>query len=90
MISEIEAKDIAREYLRASQKVDEPEMEIDWDRVRIKEGILIAPYNSTRFLQTRDPWDQLLDCWPILVDMSTGKARFGKLGERDFWRIPRG
>lgn len=86
MISESEAKKIASEHLRASQTVNEPELGIDWDRVRVKEGILIAPYNSTRFLQTRNPRDQLLDCWPILVDMSTNEARFGELEERDFWR----
>ncbi|MGW0877814.1 YrhB domain-containing protein [Streptomyces sp. NPDC002740] len=86
MISESEAREIASDYLRASRVPDEPELGIDWDQVRIKQGILIVPYNSTRFLQTRDLHDQLLDCWPILVDMSTGEPRFGELAERDFWR----
>ncbi|MFI1031220.1 YrhB domain-containing protein [Streptomyces sp. NPDC020951] len=86
MISENDAKEIASEYLRASRTPDEPELGIEWDQARVKEGVFIAPYNSTRFLQTQDPHDQLLDCWPILVDMSTGEPRFGELGERDFWR----
>ncbi|MGW4599768.1 YrhB domain-containing protein [Streptomyces sp. NPDC004457] len=86
LISEEEAKRIAEEYLRRSQGVYEPPLSIDWGNVRVKEGVLIAPYNSIEYLQTRDPRDQLLDCWPILVDMATGDVRFGELEERDFWR----
>ncbi|MFP1625051.1 hypothetical protein ACLB9X_07545 [Streptomyces sp. 5K101] len=87
MISEDEAREVAAEFLRASRTAGEPELGIDWVRVRVKEGHLIAPYNSTCFLETRDPRDQLLDCWPILVNLSTGEARFGKLEEREFWRL---
>ncbi|MFF4442811.1 YrhB domain-containing protein [Streptomyces sp. NPDC001621] len=86
MISEDDARKIADNFLQASREVDEPELAIDWSRVRAKEGYLIAPYNSVQFLATRNPVDQLLDCWPILVDMNTGRARFGQLEERDFWR----
>lgn len=86
MLSENEARDVALNHRKASRKPTEPELSIDWARVRVKEGILIAPYNATRFLQTRDPVDQLLDCWPILVNMSTGEVRFGKLAECEFWR----
>src|SRR5437867_3861832 len=86
MISEVEAKGVADRFLRASCSANEPELGIDWNRVRVKDGVLIAPYNSAQFLETRDARDQLLDCWPILVDMSTGQARFGELEEREFWR----
>ncbi|QTD95721.1 YrhB domain-containing protein [Streptomyces cyanogenus] len=86
MISEKEAREIANSFLQASRDVAEPELAIDWGRVRVKEGYLIAPYNSVQFLETRDSSIQLLDCWPILVDMSTGQARFGLLEEREFWR----
>ncbi|MFG2359963.1 YrhB domain-containing protein [Streptomyces sp. NPDC048521] len=86
MISEEAAKSIAEQYLRESQGAYDPPLGIDWDDVEVKEGILIAPYNSIEYLQTRDVRDQLLDCWPILVDMTTGNVRFGKLEERDFWR----
>jgi hypothetical protein len=88
VITESEAKSLASKYLQESQKPDEPDLGIDWGRVRIKEGILIAPYNSTRFLETRNPYDQLLDCWPILVNLRTGEVRFGEIEERDFWRKP--
>jgi hypothetical protein len=50
--------------------------------VRIKDGLLIVPYNSTTYLASRKLRDQLLDCWPILVDLTTGQARFGQLHER--------
>ncbi|MGW0551751.1 YrhB domain-containing protein [Streptomyces altiplanensis] len=86
MIPENEARTVAEEFLQASRATGEPELAIDWSRARMKGGVLIAPYNSARFLETRDIRDQLLDCWPILVDTSTGQARFGKLEERDFWR----
>ncbi|NJQ03179.1 YrhB domain-containing protein [Streptomyces zingiberis] len=86
MISETEAEETARELLMASRRTDEPELAIDWTDIEVKEGVMIAPYNSARFLETRDVGDQLLDCWPILVDLSTGHARFGRLEERDFWR----
>lgn len=86
MISEDAAKGIAKRYLQGSQSDKEPPLEIDWNKVRVRDGVLIAPYNSAHFLQTRDPMEMLLDCWPILVDMSTGEVRFGTLEERDFWR----
>ncbi|MEU3048209.1 YrhB domain-containing protein [Streptomyces sp. NPDC006984] len=86
MISETEAREIAQDFLMTSRRDGEPELAIDWSDAEVKEGVLIAPYNSARFLETRDVSDQLLDCWPILVDLSAGKARFGRLEERDFWR----
>ncbi|WP_331730891.1 hypothetical protein [Streptomyces sp. NBC_01174] len=87
MFSEEAAKEIAERFLLASRKVSEPELAIDWELTRVKQGTLIAPYNSAHYMETRNPRDQLLDCWPILVDMSTGQARFALLEEREFWRI---
>ncbi|MFD8542208.1 hypothetical protein [Streptomyces rubrogriseus] len=86
MISEAEGRLVADAFLQASRQSNEPELEIDWDKVRVKEGILIAPYNSAQFLASRNYEYQLLDCWPILVDLVTGKARFGELEERSFWK----
>ncbi|MFF3334722.1 hypothetical protein ACFYWX_35155 [Streptomyces sp. NPDC002888] len=86
MLSEAEGRLVADAFLQASRKTSEPELAIDWNRVRVKEGILIAPYNSVQFLKSRNYEHQLLDCWPILVDLSTGQARFGELEERAFWK----
>jgi hypothetical protein len=86
MISEAEGRLVAASFLWASRKPSEPELAIDWDKVRVEEGILIAPYNSARFLASRNCEHQLLDCWPILVDLSSGQARFVELEERAFWK----
>lgn len=86
MISEEEARKVAEDFLQVSRSPREPELAIDWSEVRVKEGVLIAPYNSSVFLRSRDVREQLLDCWPILVDLSTGQARFGDLSERAFWK----
>ncbi len=88
MLTEAEARAVAEEFLQRSRRPGEPEFAIDWNLARVKEGVLIAPYNSTQFLATRNYEDQLLDCWPILVDLSSGEIRFGILEERDFWRLP--
>ncbi|MYT10833.1 MULTISPECIES: hypothetical protein [Streptomyces] len=84
MISEEQARLIAEEFLQESKRPTEPELAINWNRARVKEGILIAPYNSAEFLSTGE--NQLLDCWPILVDLASGQARFGELEERPFWK----
>jgi hypothetical protein len=84
MISEEQGHLIAEEFLQASRRPNEPEMAIDWSRATVKERILIAPYNSSQFLATGE--NQLLDCWPILVDLVSGQARFGELEERAFWK----
>ncbi|WP_201105405.1 YrhB domain-containing protein [Streptomyces sp. MBT58] len=86
MISEKDAQRVAEDFLQESRTPGEPELAIDWAEVKVREGILIAPYNSSDFLRSRDPGEQLLDCWPILVDLSTGQARFGDLSERSFWK----
>lgn len=88
MISEAEGRSLAERLLQASRRPGEPELAIDWSAARVKDGVLIAPYNSSRFLATRNVEDQLLDCWPILVDLSSGEARFGELEERAFWKQP--
>ncbi|MFD3739061.1 hypothetical protein [Streptomyces sp. NPDC058629] len=86
MISEKDAQRVVDEFLQKSRALGEPELAIDWAEVKVKEGILIAPYNSSVFLRSRDSREQLLDCWPILVDLSTGQVRFGELSERSFWK----
>ncbi|MEU4923720.1 hypothetical protein AB0G29_30765 [Streptomyces parvus] len=86
MISEEDARKVAENFLQESRSPGEPELAIDWKKVRVKEGVLIAPYNSCDFLRSRDDRERLLDCWPILVDLSTGQARFGDLSERTFWK----
>ncbi|MFF1691507.1 MULTISPECIES: hypothetical protein [unclassified Streptomyces] len=39
-------------------------------------------------LASRDAREQLLDCWPILVDLERGHIRFGTRGERHLWKNP--
>ncbi|MFF0967215.1 hypothetical protein ACWDQO_20715 [Streptomyces sp. NPDC003703] len=46
------------------------------------------PCNSVQCLASRDVKQQLLDCWPILVDLERGDVRFGPLDERHLWRNP--
>ncbi|MEV7511786.1 YrhB domain-containing protein [Streptomyces sp. NPDC091201] len=82
MISESDAKKVAEEFLRESRRVGEPELAIKWESVVMKNGVLVAPYNSALFFETGDYRDQLLDCWPILVDMSNGSVRFALLEDR--------
>lgn len=84
--SRSEALKAAEELLARETGPYDPALKIDYDRVREKEGLLIVPYNSEQYLETRNARHQLLDCWPILVDLSTGQARMGKLGERKLWR----
>ncbi|MGW6796569.1 YrhB domain-containing protein [Streptomyces chartreusis] len=85
MISEADGRLIAESFLSASRMHGEPELAINWNAARVKEGILIGPYNSAQYLATRSIEYHLLDCWPILVDLSSGEARFGKLEEMPFW-----
>lgn len=86
MISESEAVRAAEEFLRQSQGKYEPDLAVDYQAVRSVDGLLIAPYNSVEYLQGRRDEDMLLDCWPILVDLSTGSVRFGELHERRLWK----
>ncbi|MFF8989441.1 hypothetical protein ACF09H_05610 [Streptomyces sp. NPDC014983] len=67
---------------------DEPPLAIDTERVRQSSGLLTAPYNSVQYLASRDDRQTLLDCWPILVDLEHGDARFGTLDDRHLWRNP--
>lgn len=82
-----EALQLAVTFLARSQRDDEP-LAIDTERVRESNGLLIAPYNSVQYLGSRDAREQLLDCWPILVDLERGDVRFGTLDERHLWRNP--
>ncbi|MBO0517567.1 hypothetical protein J0695_38315, partial [Streptomyces beijiangensis] len=58
-------------------------------RVQESNGLLIVPYNSAQYLASRDVSEQLLDCWPILVNLERGDVRFGTLDERHLWKTPR-
>ena len=83
-----EALQLAVQFLADSQRDNEPPLAIDTERVRVNNGLLIAPYNSVQYLASRDARQQLLDCWPILVDLERGDVRFGALEERHLWRKP--
>lgn len=83
-----EALQLAAKFLAHSQRDDEPPLAIDTERVRESNGLLIAPYNSVQYLASRDARQQLLDCWPILVDLERGDVRFGTLEERHLWKKP--
>ncbi|MEV6056552.1 YrhB domain-containing protein [Streptomyces sp. NPDC052107] len=88
MVEQDEALQLAVAFLAASQRDDEPPLAIDTERVRENNGLLIVPYNSVQYLASRDVREQLLDCWPILVDLERGDVRFGTLEERHLWRNP--
>ncbi|MFJ6903308.1 YrhB domain-containing protein [Streptomyces griseoluteus] len=83
-----EALQLALEFLAHAQRDDEPPLAIDAERVRESNGLLIVPYNSVQYLASRDVREQLLDCWPILVDLERGDARVGTLDERHLRRNP--
>ncbi|MET7898876.1 YrhB domain-containing protein [Streptomyces mirabilis] len=83
-----DALQLAVAFLAESQRDDEPPLAIDTGRVRENNGLLIAPYNSAQYLASRDVREQLLDCWPVLVDLERGNVRFGTLEERHLWRNP--
>ncbi|MFJ7197832.1 MULTISPECIES: YrhB domain-containing protein [unclassified Streptomyces] len=88
MMEQDEALRLAMAFLAQSQREDEPPLAIDAERVRESNGLLIVPYNSVQYLASRDVREQLLDCWPILVDLARGDVRFGTLDERRLWRNP--
>ncbi|MEU2874965.1 YrhB domain-containing protein [Streptomyces sp. NPDC007070] len=88
MMEQDEALQLAVAFLAASQRDNEPPLAIDTERVRENNGLLIVPYNSVQYLASRDVREQLLDCWPILVDLECGDVRFGTLEERHLWRTP--
>ncbi|WP_405444469.1 YrhB domain-containing protein [Streptomyces achromogenes] len=88
MMEQDEALQLAVAFLARSQRDDEPPLAIDTQRVRESNGLLIVPYNSVQYLASRDAREQLLDCWPILVDLAHGDVRFGTLDERHLWRNP--
>ncbi|MEU1088242.1 hypothetical protein ACFYPN_09255 [Streptomyces sp. NPDC005576] len=85
-MDQTEAMRLADAFLARSGHPYELPLAIDVDRVRASDGLLIAPYNSVRYLASRDPREMQLDCWPILVDLRSGEVRFGLLEERDLWR----
>ncbi|MFJ8677508.1 hypothetical protein [Streptomyces sp. NPDC093589] len=76
---------MAEELLVRETGPYDPVLKIDYKLVMEKEGLLIAPFNSETYLETRNLDHMLLDCWPILVDLATGQARMGKIEERALW-----
>ncbi|WP_333776492.1 YrhB domain-containing protein [Streptomyces sp. IBSBF 3136] len=86
MMEQDEALQLAMAFLADSQSEYEPPLAIDTERVRQSNGLLIVPYNSVQYLASRDVREQLLDCWPMLVDLERGDVRFGTLDERHLWR----
>ncbi|AJP00983.1 hypothetical protein TU94_05365 [Streptomyces cyaneogriseus subsp. noncyanogenus] len=81
-----EALQAAAAFLARSQRDTEPPLAIDTELVRESNGLLIVPYNSVQYLASREAREQLLDCWPILVDLERGDVRFGTLEERHLWK----
>lgn len=86
MLERTDALRLAVAFLERSRRDGEPPLAIDVGRVRESNNLLIAPYNSVQYLVSRDERQRLLDCWPILVDLDSGKVRFGTLDERHLWR----
>jgi hypothetical protein len=86
MMERDEALQFAVTFLARSQRDDDPPLAVDAERVRERNGLLIVPYNSVQYLASRGATQQLLDCWPILVDLGSGDVRFGTLDERHLWR----
>ncbi|MFE7779419.1 hypothetical protein ACFU5O_37330 [Streptomyces sp. NPDC057445] len=86
MMQQDEALQLAVAFLACSQRDDEPPLAIDTELVCESNGLLIVPYNCVQYLASRDLNQQLLDCWPILVDLDRGDVRFGTLDERHLWK----
>ncbi|MFE4696374.1 hypothetical protein ACFRIC_04715 [Streptomyces sp. NPDC056738] len=86
MMEQDEASQLAVAFLEDSQAEYEPPLAVDTEGVCQSNGLLIVPYNSVQYLASRDVREQLLDCWPILVDLERGDVRFGTLDERHLWR----
>ncbi|WP_248866530.1 YrhB domain-containing protein [Streptomyces halobius] len=76
---------VAEELLARETGPYDPVLKIDYERVREKGGILIAPYNGEEYLRTRNWDDMLVGLCPILVDLTTGHARLGTVEERPLW-----
>ncbi|MFC5723399.1 YrhB domain-containing protein [Streptomyces gamaensis] len=79
-----EAVSRAEKFLEESREEGEPELAIDYDRIREKGENLVVPYNSAKYLQTRNEADMALGCWPMLVNLTSGEVRFGGLEDRPF------
>ncbi|MFJ8159085.1 YrhB domain-containing protein [Streptomyces sp. NPDC094468] len=88
MMEQDQALELAVAFLVQSKRENEPPLAIDAERVRESNGLLIVPYNSVQYLASRDPREQLLDGWPVLVDLERGDVRFGTLEERHLWKNP--
>ncbi|MFH8349773.1 YrhB domain-containing protein [Streptomyces sp. NPDC018045] len=81
MMTHAEAVHIAEEQLAREAGPYDPPMAIDSSSIEEREGMLIVPFNSIEYLETGDPMKMLLDCFPTIVDLSTGEARMGTLAD---------
>ncbi|MFB6436954.1 hypothetical protein ACFCVY_09245 [Streptomyces sp. NPDC056411] len=86
MLDRGEALKVAEALLQQERGPYDPELEIDYENTEIRGNLLIAPFNSPEYLESRDPQDMLLDCWPILVDLTSGEARLGTIEDRSLWQ----
>ncbi|MFH8405598.1 YrhB domain-containing protein [Streptomyces sp. NPDC018019] len=86
MISREEAVKVARQLIESNMGPYDPPLRIDYERVRERRGLLVVPYNSIEYLETRDLDKQLVGLWPIIVDLSTGQARQGSVDDRPLFK----
>ncbi|MEE6264922.1 YrhB domain-containing protein [Streptomyces diastatochromogenes] len=84
-LSRAEALKAAAEILAGIKEPYNPTLGIDHELILEKEGFLIVPYNGEEYLETRDPMEKLVGCWPILVDLATGEARIATDKDRHLW-----
>jgi hypothetical protein len=84
-VAHLEALRRAGEFMEASRLPGEPPLAIDTEQVRERDGLLIVPYNSAQYVASRNPHEMLLSCWPMLVELKTGRIRFGELDDRPLW-----
>ncbi|MEW2219037.1 YrhB domain-containing protein [Streptomyces sp. NPDC006990] len=74
----------AEGLLKQEANPEDPELAIDMENIREKDGWLIVPYNGVTYLETRDEEERLLDCWPIIVNLRTGHAKMTTIEDRPF------
>ncbi|WP_419998340.1 hypothetical protein [Streptomyces boninensis] len=84
MLSRPEALEIAEQSFRSELRPDDPELVIDEQWIEERHGYLVVPYNSPEFISSRDDMDRVLDCWPILVNLSTGEVRATSIADKEF------
>lgn len=85
MLDRAAALRVAEQLLESERDPYDPEMEIDYENAEVRGDLLIAPFNSPEYLESRDPQDMLLDCWPVLVNLKSGEARLATIDDRELW-----